>query len=249
VTCTIPYRETARGHEPVCVEAGVIADAAAAVPAPASALARGSGYGQPHADLGRTSRLPFPLPLGAWQVRWGTPLGRSFGARWVLQAGARILVESDDGSWPRQWRLLDLDGRLLAKGAMSPTNLVLDPERALFYATKPTGSLAAIHLADGKLAFCTSLPFGQEHRRVLMVLREDRFVTVGVVDRVDPRMRGTMVSAVLEVHGLPEEVRLEGEVLLSVRRQATVYLDTHLLLAAGGELLVLACEDTLCLVD
>jgi hypothetical protein len=117
----------------------------AALPPP-----RWAGVPRLYANASLNGRIPHPLPVGAWGVRWHASLRSAVRPDAVLQAAGRVVVAREG-----VWELFDLDGHRYVHGATESHRPVLDPQAARLWSVLHPGILVAHDLDTGARRFVT----------------------------------------------------------------------------------------------
>lgn len=193
----------------------------------------------------RNGRQPYSLTPGHWKVMKSAELALGMGPENLVVLGDRVLVQGT-----LVWQLFDRDLHAIAQNPVSG-GVIVDPERACFYAGDPTGPLKAWKLTDGTLAWILEPFFGATYERAHVTRRGDRLLVASIERPSDPHGVQKPSLTAIEVQQVPAspEVSRFG-FLENGERLASLMLNSAQVKIAGGEAnLVVAAPDTLYLPD
>ncbi len=180
----------------------------------------------------QNSRTPGSPGVGAWQVKWESPIPAASSA--ILVAGTRILAQRGGG-----WTLLDLTGKHIAAGIAGRAVLTLDPSAGLFLAVGNGNMLQAIGLDDGELRFSVPLGHNESFAWPLLHRAGKRLVAAGMeLAMFSPRPRPPQRS-LFQVIEAGTPLRLSPyKALLSLEvHQDLVFKESNMIPVASGEIL------------
>jgi hypothetical protein len=192
------------------------------------------------------SRIATEIPAGRWRARCSTELLPGTRPKHILQDSDRIIIQGDG-----PWQLFDKDCRLLSRGYLVSSDVVLDAENKLFYFTDSTGMIEARNLSDGSHAFSISLIFGRRYRRSFIARRHNQMVVVSVERVVDQDAEREPQVSTIEVLEFSEPNKVdENGRLTSSQGTAELRRNTLTLLAARqDETIVAVTDNQICLID
>lgn len=204
----------------------------------------GRGCPRPYLNEQLNSRLAYPLPPGVWAVRWQAELDEKFPARYVLEGGDRILVQTE-----YRWELFSSAGKPIASEFLGPGNVVLDARRGLVHCVDRDGMMASYRFADGKRDHYF-LPFGGDLFERTFVAKRGRRMVIAAFERQRPDMVVMPEHSAVEVVDLGDPPAVEREYLLSAKREAVVeYPAAGLKAAMNEETLALAMRNRIVFTD
>ncbi len=225
-------------------QSGPIRDAAAARATPPARPSE-PGYICPYGNTQQSSRIPYPLPGGSWEVQWRAEWEPAVRPVFVFQQDDRILVRG------AQWRLLDANGRIVFSGAGGGGAVVLDSPNGLFYRMTSGGELAAVRLSDGKPRFLHQPSRGDVFTRPLIARRGDRILIAGNERMLDPRGVKLPKESTLEIVDVPEPIQTTDLGTLTSGTVAGMLQlpSPKVQFAAGSEAIVAAATGRIWIVD
>lgn len=201
-----------------------------AVLAAASPVA-GAACPQPYANAEMNSRLPAPLPAGAWRIRWQTSTNSAFRPSFVTQDGDRILEQGEG-----LWQLFDLDGKAVANGRYGPSFVVLDAQHSMFYLVDSNNFIVGYRLGDGKKQFMTPPAFSRIFARPLLARRGNRLLIVGVEQEGYPHRPSPPNQSVVEFKELGDRLEVDSSgLLMSLTSAGKLLVNTSTLFPAMGD--------------
>jgi hypothetical protein len=188
-----------------------------AAPGLARAQAAGTGYIRPYGGFDSSSRLPAPLPAGAWKLAWKAELDPAFTPAFVLAGGKHVAVQSDGA-----WQAFNAEGHATGEGRFVFGYTSLDERLGLLYAPKQSGFLGAYNLADGLERFTMPMAYGSKFTRPLIARQGGTFVFVGVQL---PSMGGKGPkpdTTVIEVREVAQPIAIEDGMLRLSRVESLI---------------------------
>jgi hypothetical protein len=190
------------------------------------------GYFRPFANEQRNSRVSRPLPPGNWKVLWQADLPLDAMPSFVLQASNRAMILGSSA-----WFLYDRAARLITTVAVGPGDVVLDPDRLLFYHSDPSGLLVARRFNDAAVDFRFFPMFASGYRRELISRNDQRILVVST--ELPQMVKGPIRQpdlTVIEVQDLGNPIRVDEDRLLgSVEQTAVLFSRTVPLVTAQGK--------------
>jgi hypothetical protein len=219
--------------------------AGAPPPVPTASADPARQYFRAYGNYRQDSRLGRNLPSGTWHVRWKADLDPAFPPAHVIEASNRILVEAGE------WRLLDRDGKLVARNRASRAPMATDSVNGLFYEINPEAYFAAYRLEDGKPAFDFLPAYGDEFSRTHLARNGNHMLIAGIQRALDPHGRETPEQSLVEIVNLGSPPTADDLGFLSTLSPVgTLRIPEPLLVvASSSDVIVAARTDEIYVID
>ena len=121
------------------------------------------------------SRLDSELPKSdLWEVKWKAELNSSTISWSLLVKNERIIIQNESG-----WQIFDTNGKNIADGIKYDGDIMVDPDKPVFYINDPSGFIAVVDIESGKNNFLFYPYLGKGFRRSVIYSSGNKIISCG----------------------------------------------------------------------